>query len=77
MWINYYREMTKIGLQMMGMKCWKCRVDMGALCIPVDSEETPKSIMRLLVAKKILPVCEKCIAANPRTISYENMNKGI
>lgn len=62
---------------MMGMKCWKCNLDIGALCIPVDSEETPESIMMLLVAKKIVPVCEKCIITNPRTISYENMKKGV
>lgn len=60
----------------MGMRCYKCHQEMGSLCIPFDSPETPDTMTLFMVKKRILPICERCIAANPRTISADNVMKG-
>jgi hypothetical protein len=69
--------MTKIVLQMMGMNCYKCHIPMGAICIPSDSDETPESMMAFLIKKRLLPMCEKCIMANPMFTSAANLRKEI
>jgi hypothetical protein len=48
---------------------------MGALCIPIDSNEDPESMARSFQSKKILPICEKCIQDNPMFISFEQASK--
>jgi hypothetical protein len=62
---------------MMGMRCWKCHIEMGALSIPVDTNETPESIMEILNSKKIKPQCEECIRDNPMSVSAEQVLKEI
>ena len=69
--------MTKIVLQLMGMKCWKCYRAMGALCIPAEVSETPETIKQILKSKKIRPLCEKCIITNPGFVSFEQVSKEI
>lgn len=67
--------MTKKAIQLMGMKCWKCYVPMGALCIPLESEDTPESIMLLFLQKSMLPICNECIKKNPMKVSWDQMLK--
>ena len=69
--------MTKAAFHMMGMNCYKCRVSMGAICIPAGANETPESMIRLFASKNMLPICEKCINANPMSYSQESLLKDI
>lgn len=64
--------MSKILIKLMGLKCWKCHVPMGALCIPDDVNETPESIAKFLLGKEILPICEKCVIENPNFVPASN-----
>jgi hypothetical protein len=61
--------------QLMGMRCWKCHAEIGALALPEGS--TLEELIGFLRQKKILPICENCIQANPRFISGANATHGI
>lgn len=69
--------MTKMPLQILGLKCWKCGARAGDLCIPVDSEFTPEFLGKLLFYYRIVPLCNKCEDDNPMRISYEQAQKDI
>jgi len=61
--------------QLMGMRCWKCHAEIGAMMIPEGS--TLEELINFLRQKKILPICVNCILANPRYISGANATHGI
>lgn len=69
--------MTKVPLQIMGMKCWKCGARAGSLCIPINSDYTPESLGKLLFSNGIVPLCSKCEDINPMRISFEQAEKDI
>jgi hypothetical protein len=57
----------------MGMKCWKCKKEMGSLSIPMEDEYSPETLGQFMVARSILPYCISCMNTNPRYTSYENL----
>lgn len=69
-------EPKQEGFALMGLKCWRCHGETGALCIPIDSDNTPQTIGTFLFSLRILPECENCIKSNPQFLSYETAEKG-
>jgi hypothetical protein len=73
---NMTEERTKYtGFQLTGMKCWKCKKEMGALQIPSSDPLTPELLSAYLISHEILPVCDSCIKVNPRFVAFENLPK--
>lgn len=69
-------DKPKGGFQLLGLKCWKCHGDAGALCIPFESTDTPETIGSFLFSLRIIPECNNCINNNPRFLSFEVADKG-
>jgi len=68
------RDRKYKAFQLMGMKCWKCHKEIGALVTP--DYLTPEQFGVMLVALKVMPVCTDCIETNPRYVSGQNLIKG-